>query len=140
MLKIDLVQGKGRGTVATQPIEKGQLIEAAPTCTLPPAQRQIIDTTTVAQYYFVRPSEYSDINACKSQLNGYLVFGLCSLCNHSTHPNAVVKWVEGEDGLWAHLIALRDIRPDEEITLFYTNIDEYQLANQFIETRNSTDK
>lgn len=65
-------------------------------------------------------------------MNRYLVFGLASFCNHAEKPNASVKWVENEIGLWSHLIAQKDIKEGEEVTLFYTNIDEYSEAEKFV--------
>ena len=66
-------------------------------------------------------------------MGGYLVFGLASLCNHQEKPNAKVNWIENTIGLWSHLIennTLKDINKGEEVTLFYTNIDEY--AEKFV--------
>lgn len=60
------------------------------------------------------------------------MFGLASFCNHAEKPNARVEWVENEVGLWSHLIAQKDIEVNEEVTLFYTNIDEYQQASKFV--------
>ena len=47
-------------------------------------------------------------------------------------PNARVEWVENEVGLWLHLIAQKDIKGGEEVTLFYTNIDQDTDAHKFI--------
>ena len=55
----------------------------------------------------------------------FIAFGGLTFCNHAVQPNAVVRWLTDEVGLWASLEALCDIAPDEEITLFYTNISEY---------------
>lgn len=132
MLKIDRISGKGRGIIATQIIEKGMLIEAAPVCTFSPEQRKLIDKTVLFKYYFVKPSEY---NSTKEYASGHIVFGLSSFCNHSERPNAKVEWVENDDGSWAHLTAIKDIRPDEEVTLFYTNIDEYFSSHKFIQVK-----
>ncbi|MGK7954302.1 MAG: hypothetical protein AB4063_03415 [Crocosphaera sp.] len=43
-----------------------------------------------------------------------------------------MEWVENEVGLWSHLIAQKDIEVGEEVTLFYTNIDEYSEAKKFV--------
>ncbi len=56
----------------------------------------------------------------------------CCLCNHDDDPNAIVDWIDNELGLWAKLIALRDIESGEEITVFYTNVDEYKLAYEIV--------
>jgi len=134
MIKIDWISGKGRGIVATQPIEKGRLIEAAPVCQFPPRQRKLIDETALSVYCFVKPSEYS---SNKKQASGYIVFGLSSFCNHSEKPNSTVEWVENSIGLWVNLIALQDIHSGEEITMFYTNIDEYTFSSKRKNTQRS---
>jgi hypothetical protein len=129
MLKVVWIKGKDRGTIATKKIEKGDLIEASPTCSFPPEQRELIDKTSLFEYYFVRQSEYSDAN---KWVNGYIVFGLTSLCNHSKKPNARIQWIEDKCGLWTHLIAIESIDVAEEVTISYTNIEEYPPTKDFI--------
>jgi len=124
MLKVKKFKGKGRGIVAIKSISKGTLIESAPASAFPAEERKVIDKTEISKYYFVKPTEYESAN---EDVKGYLVFGLSSLCNHAEHPNAKVEWRKDDVGLWADLIALQDILADEEVTVFYTNIDEYSL-------------
>ncbi|NER85043.1 MAG: SET domain-containing protein [Leptolyngbya sp. SIO1D8] len=132
MLKIVQVDGKGQGTIATQHIKQGSLIEASPVFTLPLDQRNLLKEAVLSEYYFIQPSEY---HSNKDQASGHIFFGLSSFCNHSVRPNAKIEWVDRNDGLWAHLIAVRDIQIDEEVTLFYTNLDEYLSADLFTEAR-----
>ncbi|MDY7003709.1 MAG: SET domain-containing protein-lysine N-methyltransferase [Cyanobacteriota bacterium] len=128
MIEVKKIPNKGRGIIATQHIPKGKLLEVAPVEVFQFEQKQSINETEVFKYYFVKPSEYSKSKDVKR----YLIFGLASLCNHAEEPNARVEWVENEIGLWSHLIAQRDIEVGEEVTLFYTNIDEYSEANKFV--------
>ena len=121
MLELKLMPGKGRGTVATQPIPQGTVMEIAPVGAFPAEQRATVDQTDIFEYYFVRPPEYNQ----GKHVSGYIVFGLSSLSNHAEQPNARLEWVEDEVGLWAHFVALEDIAHGEEVTVFYTNIDEY---------------
>ena len=132
MLKIKKIAGKGRGTVANRAITKGELIEAAPVCTFPPEQRMVLSETALSEYYFVRPSEY---RVKGKRADCYIVFGISSFCNHSDKPNAEVRWISNDLGLWAHLTALRDIRSGEEVTIFYTNIEEYPAAKKFVKPK-----
>jgi len=125
MLKVKKFKGKGRGIVAIKSISKGTLIESAPASAFPAEERKVIDKTEIFKYYFVNPTEYKSMN--NKEIKGYVVFGLSSLCNHAEHPNAKIEWRKDEVGLWADLIALQDILADEEVTVFYTNIDEYSL-------------
>ncbi|WP_353571059.1 SET domain-containing protein-lysine N-methyltransferase [Candidatus Albibeggiatoa sp. nov. BB20] len=125
MIAVQLFPNKGRGVVATTTIPKDTVIERVPSASFPAEQRAMIDSTSVAKYYFVLPSEYEQ----HDNIDGYFVFGLSSLCNHKETPNAYIKWIKTETGLWAHLIALQDIKMDQEVSLFYTNVDEYQFNN-----------
>lgn len=120
--------GKARGVLAAQNISIGTLLEVAPVSIIPPEQLSILKKTEIFRYYFVQPSKYLQDNP----LNGYLVFGLASLCNHSQEANARVEWVKDEVGLWSHLVAKKDIKPGEEVTLFYTNINEYPDSGNFV--------
>ncbi|MDJ0555295.1 MAG: SET domain-containing protein-lysine N-methyltransferase [Microcoleaceae cyanobacterium MO_207.B10] len=95
---------------------------------MPPEQLQILNDTKVLDYYFVQPSEY----AATKKIKGYLVLGLASLCNHAEDPNSYVEWIEDEVGVWSHLLAKKDIKNGEEITLFYTNINEYPDGETFV--------
>ena len=128
MIEIQTIPRKGRGVVSRQKILDKTLIESSPASVIPPEQIHSIDKTEVFQYYFVRPDEYARHHISR----GYLVFGLASLCNHSDEPNAQVHWVENEVGLWCHLVAQRDIHPNEEITLFYTNFEQYIYKDTFV--------
>ena len=120
MIEVRLFPQKGRGIAATEMIPKDTLIEVAPASSFPAEQRSLINQTAMSERYFVIPSEYEK----STNVDGHFVFGLSSLCNHSENPNAYVNWVKDEVGLWAHLIARKDIQPGEEILIFYTNIDE----------------
>ncbi|NEP53665.1 MAG: SET domain-containing protein [Moorea sp. SIO3C2] len=128
MIEVKLLTQKGRGIVATKLITKETLIEAAPVGSFPAEQWSIMNKTEVFKYCFVIPEEYKK----NQNVGGYIAFGLSSLCNHSETPNAYINWVKDEIGLWAHLIASKDIQPGEEVLLLYTNIDQYSLANKFI--------
>lgn len=127
MIGVKLFPGRGRGIVAQQFIVKGALIETAPVCSFSPEQWSAIDKTDLFKYCFVRPSEYSS----NKTVEGYIIFGLSSLCNHSKNPNAYIEWKRDEIGLWAHLIALQDIPSQAEVFLFYTNISDYPTAHEF---------
>jgi SET domain-containing protein len=128
MIEVTKIPNKGRGIIATQDIPQGTLIEASPAITFPLKQRLNINETELFKYYFVQPSEYG-----KSQtVNGYLVFGLVSLLNHAEQPNTRINWIEDQVGLWSHLIAEKDIKAGEEVTMSYANIDEYANANKFV--------
>jgi SET domain-containing protein len=131
MIEVQKISNKGRGIVAIQDIPAGTLIEVAPVVSFPLQQIKPLPNlheTEIFKYYFVQPPE--DDNS-KNQ-NGYLAFGLVSLLNHSKQPNTRINWVEDEVGLWSHLIAEKEIKIGEELTMSYANIEEYNDAKQFI--------
>lgn len=121
MIEVKIIPPKGRGIIASQDIPKGTLIEAAPVGIIPLEKKPNKTDIKVFKYHFVPPIEYSNSKNVKR----YIVFGLASLCNHAENYNACVDWIEDEIGLWSHLIAQEDIKRGEEVTLFYTDIDEY---------------
>lgn len=120
-IEVKVYPGKGRAVVATRRISQGNKVERAPVVAIPAEQLGFIKQTDFFPYYFVKPAEYGKVGP----VPGYIVFGLSSLCNHSPNPNARIEWSEDHVGPWASLVAVRDIKPGEEVTLFYTNIDEY---------------
>jgi len=122
MLKIARIQKKGRALITTQLIKKNSIIETSPAITFPSHVEPLIKDTIIYEYAFVDPKSYN--RATESR--GYMAFGLATLCNHSAQPNAKVEWTEDEIGLWAKLIAIDHIQPNEEITIYYTNCNEYQ--------------
>lgn len=128
MIEVRNISQKGRGIIATNFLPKDTLIEASLTSSFPAEQWMLIKKTDIFKYCFVIPSEYSE----QQDTNGYIVFGLTAFCNHSESPNAYVKWTQDDVGLWAHLIALVDIQAGEEVSIFYTNINEYSLASEFV--------
>lgn len=128
MIEVTKIAGKGRGIIATEEIAQGSLLEVAPVVVFPVEERAIVDKTELSKYYFVRSIEYAESKSVK----GYIIFGLASLCNHSEEPNSYVDWIENEVGIWSHLIAKKDIKAGEEVTMFYTNIDEYFEATKFV--------
>lgn len=127
MFRLSKVPGKGRGLLADRPIAAGTCLERAPAVRLPPEDRARLDRSGFFAYYFADPREFG------AGRHGALVaFGQLTFCNHADNPNAEVRWEEDAVGLWAQLVALRNIAIDEEITLFYTNIAEYSAADLFI--------
>ena len=127
-LSIGWVGGKGRGVIAGRDLASGALIERAPATEFPAEERPLIDKTALFSHYFVDPESYRG----SPWVRGYIAFGLSSLCNHSAGPNARVRWRRDSLGLWAELVALSAIAAGEEITVFYTNIEEYPNRDDFV--------
>ncbi|WP_407121388.1 SET domain-containing protein-lysine N-methyltransferase [Bradyrhizobium sp. STM 3561] len=127
-LYVKNVPRKGRGVFANIPFKVGDLIERAPTWGFDDAAAKLLDRTGVFEYYFVRPDQHLIF-----PLTGYVVFGVISMVNHSFNPNAQVVWTDEESGAWASIVAIKDIRVDEEITHRYMNISAYPSSIKFID-------
>lgn len=123
------VTGKGRGVFANVPFKIGDLIERAPTWGFDDVAGSLIDKTGLFEYYFVRHCRKHEID----HIAGYVVFGFISIVNHSLNPNAQVVWADGDSGAWASIVAIRDIKVDEEITHLYTNVSAYPPHIKFVE-------
>ncbi len=128
MFRLALIAGKGRGLLASRPIPAGTCLERAPVVRLSAKDRALLDQTAFFAYHFADPQTF-DADGGHDCL---IAFGQLTFCNHSAQPNATVRWSEDDVGIWASLEALREILPDEEITLFYTNISEYSSPDLFI--------
>ncbi|OHV78932.1 SET domain-containing protein-lysine N-methyltransferase [Ensifer sp. LCM 4579] len=122
------VPRKGRGVFANIPFKIGDVIERAPTWGFDEVQANLIDRTALFEYYFVR----HDRNLKLDCMTGYIVFGFISIVNHSPDPNAEIRWADEDSGAWASIIAIKDIKVDEEITHRYTNISAYPDAIKFV--------
>ncbi|MGL9621710.1 SET domain-containing protein-lysine N-methyltransferase [Bradyrhizobium sp. U531] len=126
---IRAVVGKGRGLFANIPFKSGDVIERAPTWGFDNATAELLDRTGLFEYYFVR----HDGDVERGSMAGYVVFGLTSLANHSSNPNARIEWADEASGAWASIVATKDIKVDEEITHHYTNVSVYPPTIKFID-------
>lgn len=129
MLQVQGISGKGRGIVTTETLQPGVTLEIAPVSIIPTEQLPLLQNTEIFKYYFVDAAKSAIPGACE----GYLVFGLASLCNHSDRPNARVTWVENDLGIWCHLITQELIPAGEEVSLMYANIEEYGRKDEFVQ-------
>ncbi|RUV81896.1 SET domain-containing protein [Mesorhizobium sp. M1A.F.Ca.IN.020.06.1.1] len=123
------VSQKGRGVFANIPFKVGDLIERDPTWGFTSHDEQLLKRSGLFEYYFVRPTHES----IENQHSGYVVFGLISMINHSQNPNSKIVWLDEDTGVWASIVALREIQVDEEITHRYANINDYPNTITFVE-------
>ncbi|MGD9615195.1 MAG: SET domain-containing protein-lysine N-methyltransferase [Alphaproteobacteria bacterium] len=101
---------KGRGVFARAMIGAGALIEVAPVIIVPAAQRKLLDTTTLHDYYFLWDDTGGESRVA-------IALGLVSLCNHSRRPSARVR--RNRIGETLDLLALTPIAAECEITIDY---------------------
>lgn len=105
-LIVHYVDGKGRGVFARRKFVNGETIERAPVIVLGEDPWELLNQTTLSNYYFAWGA-----TACA------LALGFGSLYNHSERPNA--KIVRHINQSVMEFVALRDIEPGEEITHRY---------------------
>jgi uncharacterized protein len=105
-VEVKRARGKGRGVFARRPIRKGEVIERVPVLVLSAAEyEEGMDVTLLAGYVFAWG---------EGQIA--LALGYGSLYNHSYRPNARYQDVTPRT---KQFVALRDIRPGEEVTVNY---------------------
>jgi uncharacterized protein len=101
--------GKGRGVFSTAEIEDRAVIERCPVILISSApERNLIACTSLANYVFKWITNEEIIA---------VALGYGSLYNHSSKNNAMYKMNKEENTL--DIIALRTIKPGEEITINY---------------------
>ena len=97
---------KGRGVFAEKQFAPGEIVEVAPVVVLPDPQYELLERTSLKDYYFYWTEGSVAVG-----------FGCSSFFNYSSYPNAELKR-EVENHLMK-IVALREIRPGEEITVTY---------------------
>jgi SET domain-containing protein len=108
-IEVKRVKGKGRGVFARKLIPKNTIFERAPLLVLKEGEALGEDCHVLPYYVF----EYGKGTIA-------LALGFGSLYNHSFRPNARYEDVGNQT---KHYIAIRDIKPGEEVTINY-NGDE----------------
>jgi SET domain-containing protein len=108
MIRVGQTANKGRGIFATRNISCGEIIEAAPVVVVPREEIAHLEETALRDYNFLWGDDEKD---------AAIMFGLCSLCNHSYEPNTRFFLRLAEQTI--EFIALRDIAAGEEITHNY---------------------
>ncbi|MFN9319419.1 MAG: SET domain-containing protein [Chitinophagales bacterium] len=120
MLFIKDVKGKGRGVFTDELIKKVSLIEVCPMIVLPAKDRKYIDQTKIFNYYFLWGDKHKQ---------SAIALGYGSLYNHSRTANADYESYYEEEEI--HIIAYKDIKPGEEVTINYNNDPNSQVPMWF---------
>jgi len=107
-VRMGTVERRGRGMFARRKFLKGELIERAPVIALNEKQWPFAQKTILSDYAFDW-GEHDEQAA--------IALGYVSIYNHSYSPNAQLE--ELLDELMMEVVAIRDIEPDEEITINY---------------------
>jgi SET domain-containing protein len=98
----------GRGVFATRRIRAGALIDEAPVMVIPPEEIADLKKLGLRHYVFLWGED---------ERAAAVLFGPCSLCNHSYEPNA--SFDRRFDAGTVAFVALRGIAAGEEITINY---------------------
>lgn len=105
-VRVERIAGKGRGVVATRNFEPGEVVERAPVIVLPEDPYDLLNRTTLKDYYLA----WGD-NAIAIGL------GYSSLYNHSETPNAQTRRLIDQHTI--EIVAIRPIAAGEEVTFLY---------------------
>ncbi|WP_103107137.1 SET domain-containing protein [Brevibacillus reuszeri] len=106
MLRIEYIEGKGRGVIAAKNIKQGTIIERSPVIVIPQNEIPYIFNTVLINYSFSWGSNETAI-----------ALGCGSLYNHSYHPNAT--YYTRIDDMCIVFQALENIQAGQEITIDY---------------------
>jgi SET domain-containing protein len=117
LLRVADLGPKGRGVVALQDIQKGDLIERSPVLIIPKRDRSAVDPTIIFTYVFMWEAGTVEQDLYKHEGRAAIALGFTSLLNHSYTPNAIFH--RHIDELMIDIIALRDIDAGEEISIDY---------------------
>lgn len=108
---------KGRGVVAMEDIPRGALIERSPVVVVPAEVWPRVSDTILLTYVFMWEENAGDQDLYKGKGRVALPLGFATLINHS--PTANAECVPHIDRFAMDVVALRDIRAGEEITVEY---------------------
>lgn len=99
---------EGLGVFARSGIKEGDVIEEAPLIIISEDQLSDLTKTRLLEYYFAWGYKFSE---------AAIGLGYASLYNHSYKPNA--KYIKDVENSCLRFVAIKDIKPDEEIVVNY---------------------
>jgi SET domain-containing protein len=108
---------RGRGIVALEDIEHGQLIERSPVLIIPAHERLAVDGTTIFTYVFMWEHNTVEQDLYNHRGRSAIALGYTSLLSHSYAPNC--DFVRHIDALLIDVFAKRAIKAGEELTIDY---------------------
>lgn len=115
-IKIAEIKGKGKGVVATENIEKDEIIEFCPIIFISEKEASFFEKEgTILKFYWLLQPETK--KSC-------LMLGYGSLYNHSKNPNAEVDYDINELKDYLFFRALKKIEAGEEIVFDYQFDDD----------------
>lgn len=109
----------GWGVFAAQQIQSGEVIEECPVLTLPINKGEVTPLLIDYRFNWPQGDEWTE---------QVVAFGYGSLYNHSENANAY--WVSNLENKTFLFIANRDIRPNEEIFIWYGDVNYWNDGRQ----------
>lgn len=127
-MNIEVIKSKIHqlGVFALIDFKLGDIIETCPIIVLPKKDRELIDKTTLYNYYFDWRGEVS------------ISLGYGSLYNHSYKPNA--RYIKDYQNNCINFVAIKKIKKGQEITVNYNGSPRSKKKLWFIPNTESTDK
>jgi len=119
--KITGIDGKGRGVVTLDSISPASSVMCDAVDRYTGQEAELLRGRELYYHLFVDPDHYQK----HRQIDLLWAIGPISIINHSNSPNCEVLWRKSGGFEWVVLQSLRAIEPCEELTIFYTNIEEY---------------
>lgn len=102
---------KGRGVFAARAFSAGEVVEECPVLLLRKPYEALHKELKTMVFYWDQPAGSSSTQA--------LALGYGTLYNHSNPSN--LRYETDSDALLIRLVAVRDIHPDEELTINYSS-------------------
>ena len=128
LISVKSAGDKGRGVYAVGDIAAGTLLERAPGIYFDAEESTVLKPTAAFDHLLANPADYAPDNPGNTYA---LINGGMSYCNHAFDNNAVIQWSFEADGLWLQLRALTSIAAGAEVTIRYTNLEEYPAGGGF---------
>jgi uncharacterized protein len=122
----------GKGVFASKKIYAGDVIEVCPVIPLKVGDMELLDKTTLYDYYFLWEDDEKDIKTCA------IALGFGSLYNHAAPSNA--DYVMDYEAQTIDVSAVRDIEEGEEITINYHGDPEDTSPTWFMTDGRDTTK
>jgi SET domain-containing protein len=108
---------RGRGVVALEDIQAGDLVERSPVLIIPSADRTETDRTVIFQYVFMWEHGTVEQDLYRHSGRAAIALGYASLLSHSHRPNC--SFMRHIDDLVLEVFAKRVIKAGEELTIDY---------------------
>lgn len=119
--KVVEIQGKGRGIISLNSITSGRLIMCDAVDRYSGREAKALKERDIYYHLFVDPEHYHQFR----EIDLLWAIGPISIVNHSNTPNCEVVWHKNKGYEWVILKSIKNIKKKEELTIFYTNIEEY---------------